>query len=285
MLHPRKDPTAPDRSSARPGPRPIWSRRDPFRRRVASAMAVAALIVAGALAPVAAQRVAPGDLTAEEIVTRLEEHRTFSTSRSEMTMTIRDRFGERTSSMISYSRGADEALIEFTSAAERGQKVLRTADEIYLYYPDAAELVRLQGSALRESLLGSDVSYEDLTGGKTILDTYDVELAGREEVDGHDTYRLTLTAERRNVAYPRQTMWVDTELFVARRTELHALNGRLLKTIASTRIEEVAGHPVPMEMVISDALKRNSSTTVEIDEIEVGVPLDDEIFSLEELSW
>jgi outer membrane lipoprotein-sorting protein len=246
---------------------------------------VAALTVAGALAPAAAQQVAAGDLTAEEIVTRLEEHRTFSTSRSEMTMTIRDRFGERTSSMISYSRGADEALIEFTSAAERGQKVLRTADEIYLYYPDAAELVRLQGSALRESLLGSDVSYEDLTGGKTILDTYEVELAGREEVDGHDTYRLTLTARRRNVPYPRQTMWVDTELFVARRTELHALNGRLLKTIASTRIEEVAGHPIPMEMVISDALKRNSSTTVVIDEIEVGIPLDEETFSLEELSW
>lgn len=285
MLHRRKYPTAPYRSSSRHRRRPLWSRRDPFRRQVAIATVVAALTVAGALAPAAAQQVAAGDLTAEEIVTRLEEHRTFSTSRSEMTMTIRDRFGERTSSMISYSRGADEALIEFTSAAERGQKVLRTADEIYLYYPDAAELVRLQGSALRESLLGSDVSYEDLTGGKTILDTYKVELAGREEVDGHDTYRLTLTARRRNVAYPRQTMWVDTELFVARRTELHALNGRLLKTIASTRIEEVAGHPVPMEMVISDALKRNSSTTVMIEEIEVGIPLDEEIFSLEELSW
>jgi outer membrane lipoprotein-sorting protein len=289
MLHRRKDPTAPDRSSSRPRRparrRPFWSRRDPFRRQVAIATMVAAALLVSGVVPVAAQRGASEDLTAEEIVTRLEEHRTFSTSRSEMTMTIRDRFGERTSAMISYSRGADEALIEFTSAAERGQKVLRTADEIYLYYPDAAELVRLQGSALRESLLGSDVSYEDLTGGRTILDTYDVELQGREEVDGHDTYRVTLTARRRNVAYPRQTMWIDTELFVARRSELNALNGRLLKTITSTRIEEVSGHPVPMEMVVSDALKRNSSTTVSIEDIEVGLPLEDAIFSLQELSW
>jgi outer membrane lipoprotein-sorting protein len=224
-------------------------------------------------------------LTAEEIVTRLEENRTYETSRAEMTMVISDRFGERESTMIAWSRGADEALIEFTSAAERGQKVLRTADEIYLYYPDAAELVRLQGAALRESMLGSDVSYEDLTGGKSILDTYDVEFIGTEEIDGYDTYKVTLEARRRNVAYPKQTVWIDTELFMTRRSEQYALSGRLLKTITFHEIEEIDGHPVPMRTMISDALKRNSSTTVVIDDLEIGISLSDETFSLEELSW
>ncbi len=222
---------------------------------------------------------------AEEIVRRLEEHRTYDTARAEVTMTISDRFGERVSTAISYSRGADDALIEFTSAAERGQKVLRTEDEIYLFYPDAAELVRLQGAALRESMLGSDVSYEDLTGGRTLLDTYDVTYEAQEVIDGHDTYRLTLEARRRNVPYPRQTIWVDTELFITRRSEQYALSGRLLKTNVIERVEEVDGYPVPMRTVVSDALKRNSSTTVEIDEIEIGLRLDDEIFSLQELSW
>jgi outer membrane lipoprotein-sorting protein len=223
--------------------------------------------------------------SAEEIIRRVEEHRTFDTSRAEMTMTIRDRFGERESTMVAYSRGAEEALIEFTSPGERGQKVLRTEDEIYLYYPDAAELVRLQGAALRESMLGSDVSYEDLTGGKTLLDTYNVSLVGEEEIDGNATYRLEMEARRRNVPYPRQTVWIDTELFVARRTEQYALSGRHLKTVTSSRIEMVDGTPVPMEQVISDELKRNSSTTVRIETLEIGIALDDSIFSLEELSW
>ena len=209
----------------------------------------------------------------EEIIRRLEEHRTYDTSRAEMTMTIRDRFGERESTMIAYSRG------------ERGQKVLRTANEIYLYYPDAAELVRLQGAALRESMLGSDVSYEDLTGGKTFLDTYDASLEGEEQIDGHATYRVHLEARRRNVAYPRQTMWIDQELFVVRRTEQYALSGRHLKTVTAARIEMIDGVPVPLEQVISDELKRNSSTTVRIEELEIGIPLEDSIFSLEELSW
>lgn len=231
--------------------------------------------------PVAAQ----SNLTADEIVRRLEENRTYETSRAEVTMTINDRFGSRTSEMISWSRGSDEALIEFTSAAERGQKVLRTENEIYLYYPDAAELVRLQGSALRESMLGSDVSYEDLTGGKTLLDTYDVELVGRESIDGHDAYKIEMEATSRNVAYPRQTVWVDTEFFVARRSEQYALSGRLLKTVQVDRIEIIEGYPVPMVTVISDALKRNSSTTVVIDSLDIGVRVDDDLFSLQELSW
>jgi len=225
------------------------------------------------------------DLTAEEIITRLEENRTYETSRAEMTMVISDRFGERESTMVAWSRGADEALIEFTSAAEGGQKVLRTADEIYLYYPDAAELVRLQGAALRESMLGSDVSYEDLTGGKSILDTYDVEFVGTEEIDGYGTYKVTLEARRRNVAYPKQTVWIDTELFMTRRSEQYALSGRLLKTITFHEIEEIDGHPVPIRTVISDALKRNSSTTVVIDDLQIGISLSDDTFSLEELSW
>jgi outer membrane lipoprotein-sorting protein len=226
-----------------------------------------------------------GSLSAEEIVRRLEATRTFETSRVEMTMTVEDRFGRRVSRMTAWSRGAEDSLIEFTSPAERGQKVLRTEDEIYLFYPDAAELVRLQGAALRESMLGSDVSYEDLTGGRSILDDYDVTLEGEETIDGAPVYVVALEARSRRVAYPRQTLWIDADMFATRRTEQSALNGRLLKTVTSDQFERIEGTWVARRTVISDALKRNSSTTVEVTTIEVGLPLDPALFSLAELSW
>ncbi|KKW29057.1 MAG: hypothetical protein UY71_C0005G0026 [Parcubacteria group bacterium GW2011_GWB1_52_7] len=71
--------------------------------------------------------------TADEIIERMERNVVFDTARSTGAMIIRDRFGDRASAFVSYSRGADTALIEFTSAEERGMKVLRTAGEIYLY--------------------------------------------------------------------------------------------------------------------------------------------------------
>ena len=251
------------------------------RTRRSLALALTALLLSAVLTPAATAQ----SPSAEEIVRRLEENRTYGSSRAELTMLIEDRFGTRESTMISWSRGEDDALIEFTSAAERGQKVLRTEQEIYLFYPDAAELVRLQGSALRESMLGSDVSYEDLTGGRTLLDSYELSLDGTEMIDGHETYRVSMEATSRNIAYPRQTLWIDRELFVARRSEQYALSGRLLKTVEAGMIETVDGYPVPMRTVISDALKRNSSTTVTIRTIEIGLPLDERLFSLEELSW
>ena len=133
-------------------------------------------------------------------------------------------------------------------------------------------------------MLGSDVSYEDLTGGKTLLDTYEVSYEGMEEIDGHQTYRVSLEARRRNVAYPRQTLWIDAQLFTTRkateRTERTAL-----KTITFHDIQEVDGYHVPMETRVSDALKRNSSTVMTIDTIEIDLRLRGDLFSLEELSW
>ncbi len=256
--------------------------REKQANRGAAALALAVIVLATATVDIAEAQSIP---SAQEIVRRLEDNQTHDTSRGVVTMTVEDRFGQRVSTMTSYSQGTDLSLIEFTSRAERGQKILRTADEIYLFYPDAAELVRLQGAALREGMLGSDVSYEDLTGGRTLLETYDVAYEGAEMIDGHNCYRVSMVARRRNVAYPRQTVWVDSELFVARRSEQFSLNGRLLKTITAGEIEQFGDTNIATRLVISDALKRNSSTTIEINEIELGLRLPRDLFSLEELSW
>lgn len=247
--------------------------------------AVTAIALMAGLAGVSAPAVAQTGPTAEEIVRRLDANEVQGTSHATATMTIRDRFGERTSTMETWGKGRDLALIEFTSPAERGQKVLRTEDEIYLYYPDAAELVRLQGAALRESMLGSDISYEDMTGGKTLLETYEAELLGEETVEGHRCYQVEFVARRRNVAYPKQIMWIDAELFVARRSEQYALSGRLLKSGSLHDIQEIDGYYVATRIVISDALKRNSSTELVLEDIEFDIRLRDDLFSLEELSW
>ena len=225
------------------------------------------------------------NMSIDEIIDRLDENLVQDTSYAEITMTVKDRFGERTSTMEAYSKGRDLSLIEFTSAAERGQKVLRTEDEIYLFYPDAAELVRLQGAALRESMLGSDISYEDMTGNKTLRETYDAELLGTERVNGRDCYKVRLEAKRANVAYPVQVMWVDTEDFSLQKSEQYSLNGRLLKTIEVNETELINGRYIATDMTISDALKRNSSTRMVMEDIELGLRLSDDLFSLEELTW
>ncbi len=248
------------------------------RRIVATVVAgLAALLF---VAPAPAQ-----ELTAEEIIERMEENQTHSTSIMEGRMIITDRFGERVSTYIAHTEGADRFLVEFTSRDEEGQRILRRDDNLYLYYPDAREVIRLQGSALRDSLLGSDISYEDMTGGRGIIDDYRATLIGEEEVNGRPTYKIRLEARGTNVAYPEQVYYVDREEFVVRKSEQFARGGRLLKETLILETTEQDGYIFPTHIEVIDVTRGSSGTEMIIDDVQIGVSLPANIFSLEELTW
>jgi outer membrane lipoprotein-sorting protein len=236
-------------------------------------------------AAAAAGQSAEGALSAVDIVRRMQSNQVYQTSRMQGRMTVSDRFGTKVTTFISWSRGAADSLIEFTSTEEKGQKILRTRDEIYLFYPGAEELIRLQGAAFRDAVLGSDMSYEDLTGGKNILDLYEVSLEGRETVDGADCWRIAMKAKGRNVAYPRQLVWVDPVLWSPRRMQQFSLSNRLLKESRLSDFKQVAGRMVPTRVVLEDKLKKGSSTEFLVQDIEIGIALDPALFSLEKLTW
>src|SRR6056297_4182054 len=224
-------------------------------------------------------------ISAEEIIRKLEENQVHETARSEGKMIINDRFGEKVTSFKSWAEGEEKTLIEFTSRQERGQKILRTDDEIYLYFPDAAEVIRLQGAALRDSVLGSDMSYEDMTGGKGLLESYNAEMLGKETVDGEECYKIELHAKGRGVPYPKEIMWVDTEMFVNRKVHMFSLSDKLLKEMRMEDYTTQKGKTFPVRFIIEDKMKSNSSTEFVIESIEIGIDIPSSLFSLEELTW
>ena len=224
-------------------------------------------------------------ISAEEIVREMDRRQSFTTMKATGSMITNDRFGRKVSDFISWSRGDDDFLIEFTSVAEQGQKVLRTAKELYLYYPDAEEIIRLQGAALRQSMLGSDISYEDMTEGNDTLSKYDVELTGEERVDGKECYILNMNAKSRSVAYPRQMVWVVKETLIPRQVHYFSKSGKLLKEMRVNKVELLGDKYVITEMTLEDKLKKNSSTELIMDTLETDLPLDQNFFSLDNLSW
>jgi outer membrane lipoprotein-sorting protein len=223
-------------------------------------------------------------VTPEEIIREMEENQVHETSRTEGKMIINDRFGTKTVTFVTWAEGEDTTLIEFTSRQERGQKILRTDEELYLFFPDAAEVIRLQG-AVRDSVLGSDFSYEDMTGEGGILDSYEAELLGTESVDGNECYKIELDAKSRSVPYPKEIMWVDTEQYVYRQVHKFSLSGKLLKEMRITEFTEQQGKTIPVRFVMKDTMKENSSTEFVIEELELGIDIPDGTFSLQELRW
>jgi len=228
---------------------------------------------------------AAGAQSAEDIVRRLEANQHFRTEEAEGALIITDRFGSRTKTFVSYAEGRERMLLAFTNPEEKGQKILRLQEEIYLYFPEAEEVVRLQGAALKEAVMGSDFSYEDLTGEKSLLDLYDVRLLGVERIAGREQHLLELKAKKRGPAYPLQKLWVDAAESVPRRAEYYALSGRLLKTLEVLEVRTVAGRSVVMRALMRDALKKSSSTEFRLQRVRLDEPLPKNIFSLAALSW
>ena len=224
-------------------------------------------------------------ITAEEIVRQMDRQQSFSTMKAGGSMITHDRFGTKKSDFISWSRGNDDFLIEFTSAAEMGQKILRTANELFLYYPDAEEVIRLQGAALRQSMLGSDISYEDMTEGNDTLSKYEVELTGEEQIGGQDCYVIEMIAKSRDVAYPKQIVWVIRDTLVPQQVQYFSKSGKLLKEMKVDAIEKIDEKYVITRMTLEDKLKKNSSTELVIDDLETNVNLARDFFSLENLTW
>ncbi|HEQ71968.1 MAG TPA: outer membrane lipoprotein-sorting protein [Spirochaetia bacterium] len=225
-------------------------------------------------------------MTAEEVIRKMEKNQVHQTATSTGRLVITNRFGTKVKTFNVWTEGSDKMLIEFTNKEERGQKILRLADEIYVYYPKAEGVVRLQGGALKESIFGSDFTYEDLTGEKGFLDLYTVAFAasGTVEVEGVSCWHLKLSGKK-PVAYPFQELWVDAEKFVMRKAVYYALNNTALKELTVEETMTRKGKIFPSRFLMRDLLRQNSTTEFILETIQIDVPLPANQFSLERLKF
>jgi outer membrane lipoprotein-sorting protein len=221
--------------------------------------------------------------SAEEVIRKMDDLQRFDTMYSEGSMITTDRFGEKRSSYKAWSRGSTDFLIEFTNVEERGQKILRVDDELYLFYPDAEDIIPMHGAALKQSMFG-DISYEDLTEGNNTLDKYDVGMLGSETIDWDDCWVIEMIATSKDVPYPKQIVKVSKADYVLREAEYYARSGRLLKIVDVTSVETFGdGRLMITGMIMKDQLRRGSSTSMSIGKIEIDPPLDNSLFSLRSL--
>ena len=82
---------------------------------------------------------------------------------------------------------------------------------------------------LRQSVMGSDLSYEDMMENSKLLENYDAAVVDSEEIDGRDCWILELHANSDDVNYQIRKIWVDKTRFVLLKEELYAKSGKAVK--------------------------------------------------------
>lgn len=217
---------------------------------------------------------------ATEILKRVERNMSSDNRIFESSMIIHGNRASRTITSRSYAVGDKQSFTEYLSPArEQGTKMLKLENQLWIYSPSTDRTIQISGHMLRQSVMGSDLSYEDMMDDRKITEIYDSKVTGNETVDGRNTWILDLTATVSDVAYHTRKMWIDTERYVPLREELFAKSGQLLKRTSLSEVKKIEGRWFPMKVIYKDMLKQGDGTEFIITSLKFNQPIPDYIFS------
>ncbi|GLR19478.1 outer membrane lipoprotein-sorting protein [Portibacter lacus] len=198
----------------------------------------------------------------------------------ESKMTIHGRRNSRTVESRSYTEGNKNSMTEYLAPdRDKGTKMLKIEDRLWIYSPDTDRTVQLSGHMLRQSVMGSDLSYEDMMEDRELLDIYDAEIVGEEEIDGRNYWVIQLDAKVEDVNYVKRKTWIDQERYIPIKEEMYAKSGQLLKSTTLSNVKKIDGRWFPTKTIYKDELKNGSGTEFKIVNIKFNEKIPDYIFT------
>ena len=177
-------------------------------------------------------------------------------------MVVKGRRNNRTIESKNWVVGTELAFTEYLSPPrEAGIKMLKIGEKLYTYSPQTDRVIQISGHMLRQSVMGSDMSYNDMMEDRPIEELYSATIEGSTMLDGRDHWIMVLNAKVKGLSYPKRRSWVDKEYLLPKKEELYAKSGKLLKTASLEGIKKIEGRWFPSKFVYKDELKRNSKGT------------------------
>ncbi|MDI6850832.1 MAG: outer membrane lipoprotein-sorting protein [bacterium] len=219
--------------------------------------------------------------SSEEVLNKLRRNLKYNTSR--FTAEIEIKKGKRilTKSFKGYSK-SENFYLEFTNPEDRGVKYLKLKDNLYIYLPDIDDVVRLSGDMLKQSFMGSDLSYEDVMQEDPLK--YYMSTSMSDTMIGERKYAiLELVDTTGSAPYYKIRMIVDPNKGIWLKEELITKSGRKIKEVEAVEFRNFKGREFPTLIVMRDLRLKDSYTKFVFKEIELDIPVPEKYFLLSEL--
>jgi outer membrane lipoprotein-sorting protein len=217
---------------------------------------------------------------AEDIIDRVDKNMSSKTRMFESTMTVHGRRSSRTMTSRTWQEGNAQSFTEYLSPArEQGTKMLKLTNQLWIFSPSTDRIIEISGSMLRQSVMGSDLSYEDMMDDRKLTEIYTATVSGEEKIADRNCWILKLQAKVSDVAYQSRTMWIDMERYVPLKEELYAKSGQLLKRMEMKNVQQIEGRWFPTTIVYRDMLKQGDGTEFTITSVKFNVDIPAYIFT------
>jgi hypothetical protein len=186
----------------------------------------------------------------------------------------------RTLTQDSWMQGVDRSYSHYKSPArEKGTKMLKIAGKLWMYTPRTDRKILIAGHLLRQSMMGSDLSYEDMMEDHKLSHSYSATMEGFEDISGTRCAVLHLLAKDKKTTYQTRKVWIVPESQIVLQEERFAKSGKLLKRILFKDYDKIGDRQFPRTMIFKDLLKENTTTTYKFDVIKFDVEIPSKYFS------
>ncbi len=192
-----------------------------------------------------------------------------------LSMTIHRPSWERTSSLESWSRGREDALIRFTAPAkDAGNATLKQGEKMWTFTPRLNRTIRLPFSLMSQSWAGSDFSYTDLSRSDELLKDYTLTLLGSEQVNGHWQHTIeAVPLEDAPVVWGKEVILIRDDHVLLKQTFFDQ-DMQPLKEMQTLEIGELGGRVfgTRMRMVPLDEPDQYTELSYQAAEFDIELP-------------
>ena len=195
-------------------------------------------------------------------------------------MTIRGSSGTRSLTMENWTQGSDKALVRFIAPArDAGNATLQNGRRTYVFNPKLNQVIQLPASAMSQSWMGSDFSYNDLTKTEQLISDYTHTLIGTTSHSGRTVYVIESVPKRgKPIVWGKQIVHVRDD-YVLLRQEFYDQSGNLVRTMVADRVRVIDGRPYPSEITMSSVATPGQWTRIVTKSAEFEIDIPDYLFT------
>jgi len=222
------------------------------------------------------------DLSPKEIIRKADEKfNGEKTSTSIMAMTIVRPTWERTIEFKNWTSGKEYALTLITAPArDKGQTFLKRQNEMWNWNPTISRLIKLPPSMMSQGWMGSDYTNDDILKESSVVNDYNHEIVGEEEVEGRLCYKIKMVAkEDAAVIWGHQIRWIDKQDFLFLKSELYDEDAYLVRTETGSAIKLMDDRLIPTRIELIPAEEEGQMTIIEMKEMRFNEAIKESIFS------
>jgi outer membrane lipoprotein-sorting protein len=210
-------------------------------------------------------------------------------------ITIKTRRWTRTMKMKTWDNRVSKKSFSEILAPKKdaGNRFLMISTEKLMWHfnPDIGKEMKIHPSMMLQSWMGSDFTNDDIVKESSIVEDYIHTLEGKETMDGHECYKVTLKPKpEAAVVWGKLIYYVRVSDFLPVKVEFYDQHGKLKKIMTCGNFRKMHDRIIPTVYNMRTLKKRRDDeekvdeyTMMEMKDVAYNVKIPNTVFTLQNL--